>query len=134
MLPYKTDKIGEIIKDNTYVGRGIIVGKTADGKKAATAYFIMGRSENSRNRVFVENGEEVIIHPYDASKVEDPSLIIYSPIRVIENNLITGMLKVSLDRRPDAAPLVINRHSVKLLKDAHIRVEKEELEALKGIE
>ena len=54
--------------------------------------------------------------------------------RVIENNLITGMLKVSLDRRPDAAPLVINRHSVKLLKDAHIRVEKEELEALKGIE
>lgn len=88
MQPYKTDKIGEIIKDNTYVGRGIIVGKTADGKKAATAYFIMGRSENSRNRVFVENGEEVIIHPYDASKVEDPSLIIYSPIRVIENNLI----------------------------------------------
>lgn len=54
--------------------------------------------------------------------------------RVIENNLITGMLKVSLDRRPDAAPLSINRHSVKLLKDAHIRVEKEELEALKGIE
>ena len=54
--------------------------------------------------------------------------------RVIENNLITGMLKVSLDRRPDAAPLIINRHSVKLLKDAHIRVEKEELEALKGIE
>ncbi len=88
MLPYKTEKIGEIIKDNTYVGRGIIVGKTADGKKAATAYFIMGRSENSRNRIFVENGEEVIIHPYDASKVEDPSLIIYSPIRVIENNLI----------------------------------------------
>lgn len=88
MLPYKTDKIGEIIKDNSYVGRGIIVGKTPDGKKAATAYFIMGRSENSRNRIFVENGEEVIIHPFDASKVEDPSLIIYSPIRVIENNLI----------------------------------------------
>ena len=54
--------------------------------------------------------------------------------KVIENNLITGMLKVCLDRRPDAAPLVIHRHSVKLLKDAHIRVEKEELEALKGIE
>lgn len=88
MQPYKTDKIGEIIKDNAYVGRGIIVGKTPDGDKAAVAYFIMGRSENSRNRVFVENGEEVIIHPYDASKVEDPSLIIYSPIRVIENNLI----------------------------------------------
>ncbi len=54
--------------------------------------------------------------------------------RVVENNLITGMLKISLDRRPDAAPLVIHRHSVKLIKDAHIRVEKEELEALKGIE
>lgn len=87
-MPYKTDKIGELIKDNSYVGRGIIAGKTKDGKKAAVAYFIMGRSENSRNRVFVENGEEVIIHPFDASKVEDPSLIIYSPIRVFENNLI----------------------------------------------
>lgn len=88
MQPYKTDKIGEIINGNSYVGRGIIAGKTADGTKAAVAYFIMGRSENSRNRVFVENGDEVIIHPFDASKVEDPSLIIYSPIRVIENNLI----------------------------------------------
>lgn len=88
MNPYKTDKIGELIKDNSYVGRGIVVGKTADGKKAAVCYFIMGRSENSRNRIFVENGEEVIIHPFDASKVEDPSLIIYSPIRVHENKLI----------------------------------------------
>ena len=88
MNPYKTDKIGELIKDNSYVGRGIVVGKTADGKKAAVCYFIMGRSENSRNRIFVENGEEVIIHPFDASKVEDPSLIIYSPIRVYENKLI----------------------------------------------
>lgn len=88
MNPYKTDKIGELIKDNSYVGRGIVVGKTKSGDKAAVAYFIMGRSENSRNRIFVENGEEVIIHPFDASKVEDPSLIIYSPIRVFENNLI----------------------------------------------
>lgn len=88
MNPYRTDKIGELIKDNSYVGRGIVVGKTADGKKAAVCYFIMGRSENSRNRIFVENGEEVIIHPFDASKVEDPSLIIYSPIRVFENKLI----------------------------------------------
>ena len=87
-MPYKTDKIGELIKDNSYVGRGIVIGKTEDGTKAAIAYFIMGRSENSRNRVFVENGEEVIIHPFDASKVEDPSLIIYSPIRIFENNLI----------------------------------------------
>lgn len=88
MQPYKTDKIGELIKDNSYVGRGIVIGKTADNKKAAIAYFIMGRSENSRNRVFVENGEEVVIHPFDASKVEDPSLIIYSPIKAFENNLI----------------------------------------------
>ena len=88
MNPYKIDNIGQLIKDNEYVGRGIVVGKTADAKKAAVAYFIMGRSENSRNRVFVENGEEVIIHPFDPSKVEDPSLIIYSPIRVFENNLI----------------------------------------------
>lgn len=88
MEPYRVDKIGELIKDNSYVGRGIVAGKTANGEKAAIAYFIMGRSENSRNRVFVENGEEVIIHPFDTSKVEDPSLIIYSPIRVFENNLI----------------------------------------------
>lgn len=88
MNPYKINNIDELIKDNSYVGRGIIVGKTADMKKAAVAYFIMGRSENSRNRIFKENGEEVIIMPYDESKVEDPSLIIYSPIRVYENNLI----------------------------------------------
>ena len=76
------------IKDNSYVGRGIVIGKSADGEKAVTAYFIMGRSENSRNRIFEKNGDEVIIYPFDASKVEDPSLIIYSPVRVIDNNLI----------------------------------------------
>lgn len=59
-----------------------------NGKKAAIAYFIMGRSENSRNRVFVEQGKEVTIYPFDESKVEDPSLIIYSPVRVWENQLI----------------------------------------------
>lgn len=85
---YKINTIEELVKGNSYVGRGIIIGKSEDGKKAVTAYFIMGRSENSRNRIFVENGEEVIIHPFDASKVEDPSLIIYSPIRVIDNKLI----------------------------------------------
>ena len=85
---YKINCIKELLSSNTYPGRGIIIGKSEDGKKAVTAYFIMGRSENSRNRVFIENGEEVIIHPFDASKVEDPSLIIYSPIRVYENNLI----------------------------------------------
>lgn len=80
--------IKELLECNTYPGRGIIIGKSEDGKKAVTAYFIMGRSDNSRNRVFIEEGDEVIIHPFDASKVEDPSLIIYSPIRVYENNLI----------------------------------------------
>lgn len=85
---YKINCIKELLSSNTYPGRGIIIGKSDDGKKAVTAYFIMGRSDNSRNRVFIENGEEVIIHPFDASKVEDPSLIIYSPIRVYENKLI----------------------------------------------
>ena len=85
---YKTYDIKELLSGNPYVGRGIVIGKSENGKKAVTAYFIMGRSENSRNRVFVENGEEVIIHPFDASKVSDPSLIIYSPIKRFENNLI----------------------------------------------
>lgn len=88
MNVYETKTVGEAIKDNPYVGRGIVIGKSEDGRKAAVAYFIMGRSENSRNRIFVENGDEVIIHPFDASKVEDPSLIIYSPIRKIDNKLI----------------------------------------------
>ena len=70
----------ELLKENTYPGRGIIIGKTPDGTKAMTAYFIMGRSDNSRNRIFTE--------PFDASKVQDPSLIIYAAIRSYENNLI----------------------------------------------
>lgn len=88
MNVYQTYDIENLLNGNPYVGRGIILGKTQDGTKAAAAYFIMGRSDNSRNRVFVENGDEVIIHPFDASKVEDPSLIIYSPIRKIDNKLI----------------------------------------------
>lgn len=89
MNVYAINDIGELIKNNSYVGRGIVVGKSADGKKAAVAYFIMGRSENSRNRVFIEkeNGD-VITAPFDESKVEDPSLIIYSAIRSYENKLI----------------------------------------------
>ena len=85
---YKINDIGELIKGNSYVGRGIVIGKTADGKKAATAYFIMGRSANSRNRVFTEKDGAVFTEPFDASKVEDPSLIIYAAIREYENNLI----------------------------------------------
>ena len=78
MNVYETKTMGERIKGNSYVGRGIVAGKTADGKKAATAYFIMGRSENSRNRIFEETEDGIIIYPFDESKVEDTSLIIYS--------------------------------------------------------
>lgn len=85
---YKQDDVRSLIEGNSYVGRGIIIGKSKDGSKACIAYFIMGRSVNSRNRVFVEKGDEVVIYPFDESKVEDPSLIIYSPIRKIDNKLI----------------------------------------------
>ena len=88
MSVYKINDIGELIKDNSYVGRGIVIGKSANGKNAVFAYFIMGRSENSRNRIFVEKGDEITIYPFDASKVEDPSLIIYSPVRKINNSVI----------------------------------------------
>ncbi len=88
MNVYKINNLPELIKDNAYVGRGIVIGKTPDETKACVAYFIMGRSNNSRNRVFVEQGDEVIIHPFDESAVEDPSLIIYSPIRKYKNYLI----------------------------------------------
>ena len=85
---YKVNDIAELIKDNSYVGRGIVIGKTQDGKKACSAYFIMGRSANSRNRVFTEKSGEIFTEPFDASKVEDPSLIIYAAVRSFENNLI----------------------------------------------
>ena len=85
---YKINDIAELIKGNSYVGRGIVIGKTADGKKACSAYFIMGRSANSRNRVFVERDDALFTEPFDVSKVEDPSLIIYAAIREYENKLI----------------------------------------------
>ncbi len=72
----------------TYPGRGIIIGKSEDGKYAVTAYFIMGRSENSRNRVFVEDGEGIRTQAFDPSKLTDPSLIIYAPVRVLGANTI----------------------------------------------
>lgn len=71
-----------------YHGRGIIIGKSADGKKAVTAYFIMGRSENSRNRVFVEDGEGIRTKAFDETKMTDPHLIIYAPVRVLGNKTI----------------------------------------------
>lgn len=85
---YSVENIGVRIKDNSYVGRGIVIGKSEDGKKAVFAYFIMGRSENSRNRIFKEEGDDVTIYPFDASKVADPSLIIYSPVRKCGNSII----------------------------------------------
>ena len=88
MNVYETKTMKEAISGNPYVGRGIVIGKSQDGTSAVCAYFIMGRSENSRNRVFIENGDEVVIHPFDASKVEDPTLIIYSPIRQLGSKLI----------------------------------------------
>lgn len=87
-MTYQTLSMKERIFGNPYVGRGIVIGKSSDGKKAVFAYFIMGRSENSKNRVFVENGEEVTIYPYDPSKVEDPSLIIYSPVKKVGDDVI----------------------------------------------
>lgn len=85
---YKITDIGELIKGNSYVGRGIIAGKTADGKNAATAYFIMGRSANSRNRIFAYKNDALYTEPYDATLVEDPSLIIYAAVRKLGNKLI----------------------------------------------
>lgn len=76
------------LKENAYPGRGIIIGKSKDGKSAVTAYFIMGRSENSRNRVFTRDGEGLRTEAFDPSKLVDPSLIIYSPVRVLGNKTI----------------------------------------------
>jgi len=84
---YEIRSVEELV-DNPYPGRGIIVGKTPDGTRAVAAYFIMGRSENSRNRVFVEDGEGIRTQAFDPSKLSDPSLIIYAPVRVLGNKTI----------------------------------------------
>ena len=78
----------ECLKNNRYPGRGIVMGRSECGKYAVTAYFIMGRSENSRNRVFVTEGEGIRTEAYDPSKLTDPSLIIYAPVRVLGNKTI----------------------------------------------
>ena len=85
---YDIAELPELLASNPYPGRGIVVGKSEDGKSAVIAYFIMGRSENSRNRVFTEREGNVFTEPHDYSKVQDPSLIIYSAIKAIENKLI----------------------------------------------
>lgn len=80
--------LAQELAGNSYPGRGIVIGKSADGKYAVTAYFIMGRSSNSRNRVFVEDGKGIRTQAFDPSKLEDPSLIIYAPVRVLGNKTI----------------------------------------------
>lgn len=80
--------IGEELKKNSYPGRGIVIGRSENGKKAVVAYFIMGRSENSRNRVFVEDGEGIRTQAFDPAKLTDPSLVIYAPVRVLGNKTI----------------------------------------------
>ena len=85
---YESLPFSEVVAGNSYPGRGILLGKTPDGKKAAIAYFIMGRSENSRNRIFTEKDGQVTIYPFDESKLCDPSLVIYSPVRTIGDYLI----------------------------------------------
>ncbi len=88
MNVYKTEDIGTLIKGNPYVGRGIIAGLSEDGRYAVGAYFIMGRSANSRNRIFAERDGAVFTEPFDPSKVEDPSLIIYAAVREHGSDII----------------------------------------------
>ena len=85
---YKRHDIETLITGNPYVGRGIVAGLSESGKYAVAAYFIMGRSANSRNRVFTKKNGEIFTEPFDASKVQDPSLIIYAALRKYENKLI----------------------------------------------
>ncbi|MCR4691558.1 MAG: IMP cyclohydrolase [Lachnospiraceae bacterium] len=80
--------IAERLSGNSYPGRGIVIGKSEDGKSAVFAYFIMGRSENSRNRIFVEEGQGIRTQAFDPSKLTDPSLIIYAPVRVLGNKTV----------------------------------------------
>ena len=82
------DQLNVLLKNNTYPGRGIVIGTDAAGEHAVIAYFIMGRSSNSRNRIFVAEGEELKTQAFDEAKLEDPSLIIYYPVRVIDGKTI----------------------------------------------
>lgn len=85
---YKINDFTELLNGNRYPGRGIVIGRTPDGTNAVAAYFIMGRSANSRNRIFTEKEGEVFTEPFDESLVQDPSLIIYAAVRQYQNHLI----------------------------------------------
>lgn len=101
----KKQELGLLLQSKTYPGRGIVLGRSADGRYAVAAYFIMGRSVNSRNRVFVEDGEGIRTEAFDPSKMEDPSLIIYAPVRVLGSKTIvtngdqTDTIYEGLDRQ-----------------------------------
>jgi len=84
----KIISLADELKGNEYPGRGIIIGRSEDGKYAVAAYFIMGRSENSRNRIFVTDGQGIRTQAFDMSKMKDPSLIIYAPVRVLGTKTI----------------------------------------------
>ncbi|MFQ8983884.1 MAG: IMP cyclohydrolase, partial [Evtepia sp.] len=88
MNVYETHDLAALLAGNPYPGRGIVLGKTADGKQSVAAYFIMGRSENSRNRVFVKEPDGIRTQAYDPAKLADPSLIIYHPVRQMGRGLI----------------------------------------------
>lgn len=98
-------ELEKILREVSYPGRGIVIGRSADGKNAVIAYFIMGRSSNSRNRIFVEEGSGIRTEAFDPSKMEDPSLIIYAPVRVLGNKTIvtngdqTDTIYEGLDRQ-----------------------------------
>ena len=84
MSAIKVKSLDDLLKNNTYPGRGIVVGLTPDNENSVFVYFIMGRSENSRNRIFQQHQDDITIYPYDKSKVDDPSLIIYSPVKKLK--------------------------------------------------
>ena len=99
------------LKTNAYPGRGIIIGKSADGTCAVTAYFIMGRSENSRNRVFVEDGQGIRTEAFDPSKLTDPSLIIYAPVRVLHHDNGGFNYALSILKSNNGRPEGCNRYT-----------------------
>ena len=88
MVPYKTNELPDLLRSNTYPGRGIVVGCTEDGRRALCAYFIMGRSPNSRNRILAEEGGALFTRPFDPAQVKDPGLIIYPALRRYQNRII----------------------------------------------
>ena len=112
---YEVKEFNELVEGNSYPGRGIVIGISPDGSKLVTAYFIMGRSENSRNRQFIKDGDDLMIVPFDESKVEDPSLIIYYPLRIYKDYLIvtngdqTDTIRDYLDRQETFADALRSR-------------------------